>query len=555
MDFLFSWMRHHPRWGLTLAAALFLLPGLHTFPLLDRDEPRFAHCTVEMLERGDWIVPWFNNEYRFDKPPLTYWWMALHLQLFGHNELAARLHSVLAAWLVALLIFQMGQRKDDPGPGLLAGLAWLTSFQVLAHARLCVADMPMILFTTLAQWALWRLLQLPERRPWNRWFWIFWGAQGLAFLAKGPLPLGISLLTLLLFRYAFYRKPLPWMHLQPLAGLLLFLAIVGAWGIPALMITSGAFYEVGIGEHVVKRTTEPFNRRPFIPGYYFLTVFLSLLPWAALVHHGWERLRANWQPWPLFLLSWSLAVFAIFSAVATQLPHYVLPAFPALLILLLPGLPRYSGMTGGAKVFLQTVLGLTTVIFWLAGLVFAISGFRQGWTPIHLALLGLVLVPLVLNGGLWCLVSGKPRLAILSAALVPMGFFVLGGQLKDQLLADQVGQCMTEMGVAREAKPIGWHYHEPSLVWYTDRFWDFTSDSAEEVMVRYGNDPQAVLLVLEEETRLEDWARNLWLGGELRPGRVVTESDTFRALPGRAVTIEGLNLGRFSWVRVTLYWR
>ncbi len=555
LDFLFSWVRNHPRWVLTVAAAVFLLPGLPTFPLLDRDEPRFAHCTVEMMKRADWIVPWFNDEYRFDKPPLTYWWMALHFQLFGRHELAARLHSAVAAWLLALLIFQMGRRTNDTTPGLLAGMAWLTSFQVLVHARLCVADMPMILFATLAQWSLWQLLRLPVARPWNRWFWIFWLAQAAAFLAKGPLPLGVSLLTLLLYRFVFWRQPIPWANLQPRVGLLLFFVIVGSWGVPALIATSGEFFAVGIGEHVIKRTAEPFNHRPFIPGYYFLTVFLSLLPWAALLRQGWDRLRANWQPWPLFLLSWGTAVFAIFSVVATQLPHYVLPAFPALLLLLLSVAPRYSEMTSGARVFFQTVLGVTTVVFWLVGLVVAVGGFREGWTPIHLALLGLVLVPLALNGGLWCFVTGKKRLAGLCFALVPLGFFQMGKQLQGLLLAEQVAHCMDEMAVDRQVRPIGWNYHEPSLVWYTDRFWDFTGDPAAVVKARYGHSPKAVLLVLEEETRLEDWARHWWQGGELRPGRILAESDGFRELPGRALTIEGLNLGRFTWVRVTLYWK
>ena len=39
-----------------------LLPGLESLPLIDRDEPRFAHATVEMMYRGEWVVPYFNDE-------------------------------------------------------------------------------------------------------------------------------------------------------------------------------------------------------------------------------------------------------------------------------------------------------------------------------------------------------------------------------------------------------------------------------------------------------------------------------------------------------------
>jgi len=62
---------------LAIVSATILLAGTASLPLLDRDEPRFARATIEMLERGDWVVPYFNDEYRFDKPPLTYWLMAV----------------------------------------------------------------------------------------------------------------------------------------------------------------------------------------------------------------------------------------------------------------------------------------------------------------------------------------------------------------------------------------------------------------------------------------------------------------------------------------------
>ena len=38
--------------------------------LWDRDEPRNAGCAVEMMQRGDLIVPIFNDELRHQKPAL-----------------------------------------------------------------------------------------------------------------------------------------------------------------------------------------------------------------------------------------------------------------------------------------------------------------------------------------------------------------------------------------------------------------------------------------------------------------------------------------------------
>ncbi len=44
---------------------------------LDRDEPRNAQCTAEMLAAGDWVVPTFNGQLRTHKPILLYWMQGL----------------------------------------------------------------------------------------------------------------------------------------------------------------------------------------------------------------------------------------------------------------------------------------------------------------------------------------------------------------------------------------------------------------------------------------------------------------------------------------------
>ena len=50
-----------------------------------------------MRERGDYVVPYFNNKYRFDKPPFIYWTQIASYRLFGENDFAARLPSGIAA--------------------------------------------------------------------------------------------------------------------------------------------------------------------------------------------------------------------------------------------------------------------------------------------------------------------------------------------------------------------------------------------------------------------------------------------------------------------------
>ena len=73
-----------------LLAGLVFFTNLGGPRLWDRDEPRNAGCAWEMIERGDWVTPVFNDELRSHKPVLLYWFTMAAYAVFGVNEFAAR---------------------------------------------------------------------------------------------------------------------------------------------------------------------------------------------------------------------------------------------------------------------------------------------------------------------------------------------------------------------------------------------------------------------------------------------------------------------------------
>src|SRR3954465_2529005 len=88
----------------------FHLIGTWTLPMIDRDEPRFAEASREMRQRHDYVVPYFNNKYRFDKPPLPYWAQVAGFAVFEENDFAARFPSVIAAALTSICLFAWASR-------------------------------------------------------------------------------------------------------------------------------------------------------------------------------------------------------------------------------------------------------------------------------------------------------------------------------------------------------------------------------------------------------------------------------------------------------------
>src|SRR5438876_9453174 len=204
---------------LFFGCVLFHIAGTWSLPLIDRDEPRFAEASREMIERGDYIVPRFNNQLRLDKPPLVYWAQTASYRVFGQNDFAARFPSAFAAALTALSIFAWGSRIRSPERssvsqaqigearvGFWAAIIFTVSLQTFLHAKAAVADMWLVLFVTLAHWAGYELLRdrlsNSEHQTSNIergtffWWWIFYLSLAFAFLAKGPIG-WMPLLTIL----------------------------------------------------------------------------------------------------------------------------------------------------------------------------------------------------------------------------------------------------------------------------------------------------------------------------------------------------------------------
>ncbi len=342
---------------LFLGCLAFHLAGTWSLPLIDRDEPRFAEASREMRERSNYVVPYFNDQYRFDKPPLTYWAQIASYHLLGENDFAARLPTGIAAAVVALLLFAWGRRIANERVGLWAAMIFTLCLQSFIHGKAAVADMWLVLFVTSAHWAGYELLlgekrdkrptpnvKLPtpnaERFDGKFWWWVFYVSLAFAFLAKGPIG-WTPLLAIAATRF-FIRDGQPYRRFAFVSGGALMLAIVAAWGVPALFRTHGEFFSIGIGRHVVARSLVAMEGHGAnSPGAYLLTlpfffvaVFLSFFPWSIKLPWLTRRLWHDRDATDNYLIVCAAVIFVIFTLVKTKLLHYTLPAFPLLSLLL-----------------------------------------------------------------------------------------------------------------------------------------------------------------------------------------------------------------------------
>jgi 4-amino-4-deoxy-L-arabinose transferase-like glycosyltransferase len=368
---------------------LFHLAGTWNLPLIDRDEPRFAEASREMIQRTDYVVPYFNNQLRLDKPPLAYWAQVASYRIFGESDFSARFPSAIAAALIALVIFAWGRRNGATSVGSWAAIIFTLSLQTFVHAKAAVADMWLVLFMTLAHWAAYELIcgkqtsksQRPASNIQRRWWWIFYLALAFGFLAKGPIawiPLLTVGATIILARDWQLAR-----HLKFLRGILLMLAVVALWGIPALVQTHGQFLAIGIGRHVIGRSlatmeghgASSFGMYLLLLPFYFVTIFVSFFPWSIklpwLIRQLWRQKEAgiadpghSRNQLDNYLIIGIAIIFVIFTLVATKLPHYTLPAFPLLALLLARHWQGTTVITNHGSLF-RTV-AITSACLWIA---------------------------------------------------------------------------------------------------------------------------------------------------------------------------------------------
>lgn len=327
------------RWGAVLL--LLLLPAALLYPcmafhLFEPDEGRYAQIPREMLNRGDWVVPWLQGEPYLDKPPLLYWLVMGSYRLLGVSVESARLVPALAVHLCILLTYLVGRRSLGERAAFWGALALALAPGFLSVGRLLVLDGLLTLTATLALLAGFEAVR-GDRLRWGWWL-LAALACGLGVLTKGPIALILLAPPLGLHRWLTDSGArLGWRAVAVFAAVVLavslpwYLAIV--WQAPEF---AGHFFL----KHNLLRFLTPFDHLE--PVWFYLPIVCGGLLPASLLGIPLLRLLLSARPDDaarrcpelgfLLLAGWWCVLF--FSLSGSKLPTYVLPAFPPLALAL-----------------------------------------------------------------------------------------------------------------------------------------------------------------------------------------------------------------------------
>jgi hypothetical protein len=353
------------------------LPGFIALQPMDRDEPRFAQASKQMLESGDFVDIRFQDEARHKKPVGIYW---LQSTVVAAAETAGlpearttvalyRIPSLIGAATAVLLTYWAALAFVSRRQAFLAAAMMAASVILMVEARLAKTDAVLLACCVAAMGALARAYfsRAASCLPLATSL-VFWIAFALGILIKGPLV--IMFTGLCAFVLSVRHRSARWlMALRPALGLALVMLLVAPWFIAIAVKSGGAFYAEAVGHDMLGKvgTAQTYHWAP--PGFYLVAFFATFWPAAALATIALPFAWANRNEDAVaFALAWIVPAWLVFEAVPTKLPHYVMPLYPAIAIVTVMAMargfvgPHRPGAKWGALLIPFIPVGLTVLL-------------------------------------------------------------------------------------------------------------------------------------------------------------------------------------------------
>lgn len=530
---------------LVLLCLAFFLPGLTSLPPVDRDEPLYAQATKQMIETGNYTDIHFQQETRYKKPIGIYWLQSASVKLFSPHKLneiwAYRLPSLAGMTIAIVMTAALGALLFGPMTGFLAALLLAGCVLLNAEARLAKTDAALMACVMIAQYTLayaYRARQQSQKVGWPLFF-AFWTSQAFGFLLKGPI-LGI-VTGLALIALRLMDKRLDWFRaLRPILGIAFALLLVLPWFVVISLSSHGQFIAEAAGHDLLAKIWQGQLRGIMPPGLHFFVFPIAFYP-ASLLTMGAlpDVWRQRHEPFVRFLLCWIIPIWILFEVSLTKLPHYVMPAYPAIAILtakvFLDGFP-----------FLKKRRSLKIAIIWvwcLIGLIGVMGTlilpyyFNAGITLISLMAVVAILYLLIVGIGIFDKPNFESLIKIAGASLIYMAlvFGTVFPSLSKVWLAQQVVDVANTFKPCGELNIVSAAYNEPSLAFLAGTHTRFLFDG--DVAAKMIMENRCLLALI-------DWKHEKAF------------LDTFKnpaIQPLKVTSLEGPNIGSGRHIELSLY--
>ncbi len=344
----------------------FRLLFMFYLPLTDNTEARYGLIAKNMVNSANWVTPQQELGTPFwAKPPLSTWSSAISMEVFGLNEIAARLPSLVYGLLTIFLLAYLAVKMYGRLSGILLIAVLLSCFGFYLQMGAVMTDPSLVFCLTLILCSYWLAIHEKNTKLWS--YLVFIGA-GLGMLAKGPLVIVLSGLPILLWsiyckKLTFLFRTLPWF-----TGTILFLLIWLPWYVFAEIRTPGFLQYFIIGEHLLRYLDSGWsgdlygNAHSSWFGKIWFYWLAGCFPWSIILIYytvknllthkndsdtqsSSDNLFSSDKEWQAYLWLWFVMPMLFFTFSSNIIWTYILPSIPAFSLLVVHCLGLFNKNT------------------------------------------------------------------------------------------------------------------------------------------------------------------------------------------------------------------
>ncbi len=553
---------------LALLCVGFFTPGIVTMPPTDRDESSFAQASKQMIESGNLTDIRLQTKPRYKKPIGIYWLQSTAARVLNPQHLneiwAYRAPSFIGATVAVLMTAALGALLFSPATGLLAAIMLAGCVLLNVEARLAKTDAALLGCVVVAMYGLAKAfvfarpfamtevisqspppLPNPPREgegvlPFSVAF-LFWTAFAVGVLIKGPIIL-LPVLGVLVWT-KISNKNIAWFRaLRPVLGLVYALALIAPWFVVISMQSHGAFMEQSAGHDMLAKLWQGQDRGMMPPGLHLMALPLVFFPYALFVVFAAPDIWKNKRDAAVkFCLGWIVPTWFVFEVSLTKLPHYVLPAYPAIALLtakyLLDGFPTLAATTRRLPIAL--IVGMWLMIG--AGFAFVFSALPavvdKAWD-----------IPQIAAGGVLFLAQGAALLLLPRQKTASLVALTLGGlvfmavtfgytlpRLQHIWMSRKIVEAVERLKPCEQSQIVSVGYNEPSLAFMAGTDTMMLTNAVEAAEAMQQNACRvAVINATNKQGFLNAFAQS-------------------KQRPQEAGTIDGLNAGHGAQAALTIF--